>query len=428
MNLFYEYNRRFDYLFCLIMIISLFILLVRLITSNGNVWNEIFQNKDLIDSGMDFFNSIVCTQYGEPYKVFKTLYPPMANAFFYICYLCIPESISNNWIVSYQNFNATRCTNLDLRVWQASFMIYFLYAKVIIITSYFIIKHSIMSKNALVSVMLLFTTGMLFAEERGNIIILVLSLVFLFLFLHKSDNKLKKELGIIALAFAVSLKIYPILYGVILIANRDIKGTIKLFIYSCALFFIPFYILFNGTTDLLIWINIAVDVGTGKNMAIGHEYVGLLQFTVASLDSSLLKEICFIQNNKELILKIIKCFTMWLIISMIIAALINKLEWKRLLAISLIISLAQGHSPLYTTIFLIPAFVSFLNKNNTVINKFNFGIFLLFSIILVPWPCFGNLRFAICMREFALICLALIILSDLFKKNTWIKLSERRIL
>lgn len=80
MNLFSE--RKIDKIFYNIMVLIFVLLVVRIIVSNGSAMREIFQHSDLVDSGMDFFNSIICTKDAEPYKVFKTLYPPLANIFF----------------------------------------------------------------------------------------------------------------------------------------------------------------------------------------------------------------------------------------------------------------------------------------------------------------------------------------------------------
>ena len=51
--------------------------------THGEIFSEIFFN-DSLDTGMDFFHSIEYTRGRAPYDLFETLYPPLANLFFYI--------------------------------------------------------------------------------------------------------------------------------------------------------------------------------------------------------------------------------------------------------------------------------------------------------------------------------------------------------
>ena len=45
-------------------------------------------------------------------------------------------------------------------------------------------------------------------------------------------------------------------------------------------------------------------------------------------------------------------------------AYLSKNKWKSLLSAALVIVVSQQHSPIYNTIFIIPAFIEFINENN----------------------------------------------------------------
>ena len=67
-----------------------------LLISNGSLF-QVFFFMDPDDTGMDFFNSIVETATRRPYEQYGVLYPPLANLFFYLLALFIPNDIKAGW-------------------------------------------------------------------------------------------------------------------------------------------------------------------------------------------------------------------------------------------------------------------------------------------------------------------------------------------
>ena len=63
--------------------------------SNGHLF-QVFFFTDPDDTGMDFFNSIVTASSRRPYEQYGVIYPPLANFFFYILSLFIPNDIKAN--------------------------------------------------------------------------------------------------------------------------------------------------------------------------------------------------------------------------------------------------------------------------------------------------------------------------------------------
>lgn len=389
--------------FVWIMFLSLAIFLLRAIISNGTVFREVFQHYDLVDTGMDFFNSIVCTGNGEPYKIFKTLYPPLANLFFYACYLCIPEQLTSSWNVGFENFMSLRNSLYDLRTWQHSLVIFLVYVEISVISFYLMIDTLQKKSNKLFNIALLFSFGMLFALERGNIIVLVCIFVMFFVKYYEDSSKYLREVSILALSIAVGLKVYPIVFSVLILKDKKYIDFLKLCMYCFLTFIVPFYV-FNGLADIFTWIETAKYVGTRNEMAIGVSYFGFTQVLKCVLVNQAVQPYISQCIDINFILNLSRYFCTIIALLLMLNAYLTKNKWKSLLSVALIIVVSQQHSPIYNTIFIIPAFIEFINENNKF-NCKNILYFICFFLLLIPWPSFGFYRVEYIIR---VICLFLL--------------------
>ena len=76
---------------------------------------------------------------------------------------------------------------------------------------------------------------MLFAFERANSIIVAFIGMLFFLALKESKNRVLKEIGIISLAVASAIKIYPVVLFVLLLKEKKYKELLRGVVY-CLLF------------------------------------------------------------------------------------------------------------------------------------------------------------------------------------------------
>jgi hypothetical protein len=88
------------------------------------------------------------------------------------------------------------------------------------------------------------------AFERGNSALIVAILLMTFYLWKDSPSKIKRELAMIILAVAASFKVYPAIFGIVYIAEKRYKETIRLMIYGIVIFVLPFA--FFGGFDALI--------------------------------------------------------------------------------------------------------------------------------------------------------------------------------
>ena len=200
----------------------------------------------------------------------------------------------------------------------------------------------------LVAIASLLTAPFLFSVERGNSIILVIALMMAFFFGYDSENKVVKELSLIALAVAAALKISPALLGILLIYKKDWKAAVRTIIYGIIMFFGPFLLLKGGFANIPLMI---------RNIRLNNEYYmskwGLtLYYTLTNYGAP---ESVALFNITGIISKVLCAI-------MLIAAF--KFERKSDVAMVLGLSLVifPDHSGYYNLLYLFPPLIVLLNE------------------------------------------------------------------
>ena len=170
-----------------------------------------FLYHDTLDAGMDFFHSIEYVRGRQPYAVFDTLYPPLANLFFYALFLLVPASVSDNWTYDFEASVAMRGTETDLRTTQSCFLLYVFFVVLAVLLLAVLLRDVMQNAQwARASTFFaLFSFGVLNAVDRGNIILLAAGLSLFFVMYHRSKRAWVRELALVALAVAAyAIQIY----------------------------------------------------------------------------------------------------------------------------------------------------------------------------------------------------------------------------
>ena len=107
-------------------LISLIALLTCFLLSRGDTMSQ-WLFRDTRDTGMDFFHSIEYLRGRIPYEKFGTLYPPLANLFFYVIYRFIPLDVVEKWADTFEASISARGTDIDLRTYQAPMVMFILF-------------------------------------------------------------------------------------------------------------------------------------------------------------------------------------------------------------------------------------------------------------------------------------------------------------
>lgn len=218
--------------FIFMMGLSFLVYLVYNIISDNGSFTSIFYygGEDLF---MDFFNSVRDAAQGvEVYTVRHVIYPPMANLIYLVCSCFIPARYNNT----------TWDNRLNWTKFPEAILFIFLFTLIFCLI-YFLLVYEKTEGSKRVRVLFAFfaliNAPVLYMLERGNIIFFCLIALMIYAFTYNSDNKVYREIGLLALAFAFSLKLYPVIFGYFLLVDKRFKEAIRCAIYGVAMLIVP---------------------------------------------------------------------------------------------------------------------------------------------------------------------------------------------
>ncbi len=361
-------------IFCLVGMISTIIFLVY---TRGEGLNKIFF-RDSMDTGMDFFHSIEYINGNAPYEKFGTLYPPLANLFFAVLFMFVPQWQYVNWGKTFEEGIALRGSRVDLRVWQPTMILFILFITVTSIAFYMIVQICLknIKRNKLISVLLVFSYPIVYALERGNIILISVFLCMFYLIYFDTSNKLLKEVALIALALSAGLKIYPAIFGMLLIYNRQWKEALRTVVYGVMSFILPFFVFKEKLSGLFIFIHQLSDFGKITELTCsGTSFDRML-----NSDIYIISKFLSVSLDGEQVIKYTCVFNYIIVVILLLSGVILKERWKQVLicALSIILLSSQG---IYILSFILCPMVYFI-KEVMILNRENF-VYLLGMVGLI---------------------------------------------
>lgn len=217
------------YYYCILLLCGVIIFYGACIFSECNYLNSILFH-DINDTFMDFFNCIAAYG-GNPYAgEVGTNYPPLAVLVFKVFRRMLPQEF-----LGY--------SGRELKRYSFPMIAFVLYNVPIIWLVWISVQRKIQDVKLrnLLFLILPFSFPVIFAVERGNIINLSFAFTLFFICFYDSEKKFEREAAFIALALAAGIKIYPAIFGVLLLKHRKIKECIRLAIYGIVIFFAPFW-------------------------------------------------------------------------------------------------------------------------------------------------------------------------------------------
>ena len=330
-----------------------------ILISNGKLFSVFFFS-DTQDTGMDFFNSLVSVHTRKPYEDFHSLYPPFANFFFYTLQLFIPDTIKEAWPNTHMGTIYMVGTEQDLRLRQSSFLIFLFFVLITVFLFYYAF-HS-MFQSTLLAICLTASFGVIYAIERGNVILITFLLLFFFIKNYKNQNKIIHELSLLALAMAFGFKLYPAIFGILLLKDKQFFSAIRSAFYGITLSIISLLV-FEGFSAIPYWLetlNIRSFGDTSTHTQTNASSISFRLISILLCIIILLLDLFFEKKIK------IQLFTS-----------------QRLFLITYLMLLIINGADIYNLIFFLIPFVYFLQEEN-IITRYNFLEFLLYLYCLLP--------------------------------------------
>lgn len=241
-------------------------------------------------------------------------------------------------------------------------------------------------------IILLTTISTLNIAFIGNPMVLVVLLSFVYFLNYNSQNKILREIAFISLGLAAGLKLYPCLFGLLTLYNKNWKETARLALYGVVFTILPFLLFKGGFNNiwLLIENNIKYNKGycsgfslnwlTKGCMMYGGEFKGELTRTALSMNS-----VFFVDTLITYLNYVVLAFAL-------ATNSFLKDNWKKIMQLMLIIlSIVIGRAYPYFGLYLFLPLIMFLNTAKTSkLNLFYMTLFICMFNSLYTWiDCFA---------------------------------------
>lgn len=387
---------------------SLFVCAVMAVATGGDSWKmSLFHSGSYTDLYMDFFNSLRDASADDVYTARNNIYPPLCLLVFKICGLVISDEL-----LALPNTKRTL-----LQTDEACMMIYILFAIVCILAMTSIIKaytnrlcwengKTKTVKYELLSFILIISYPVMYCIERGNIIILSMIFTMFFVFFKDSENKYIRELSYISLALAAGIKLYPAIFGIMLLLDKKYKDALRLVVYGIIAVIVPFvfFIDFDKltltassgfmTASISDVSTLAISSGSDTSPIL-NILENLLSFATnkksrLNFSSVSIENFIFIFSPQSKTLAKITCVATEGIA--VVALLFAKKKWQQTFLLSYLMLNIPSASSSYALTFLIIPFVMFLfddkgngyNSDNRP--RIDVVYTVCYALILTPLP------------------------------------------
>ena len=333
------------------------------IIGNGFFTDLFFRNS--IDFFMDFFNSIRdASNIDAVYSEHGVIYPPMANLIFLVLSRFTPNL-----------YNSTEFDDrYDWVKYSAPFMLLVITVAVFAILLYSLVKSSLNEKNkrlaSLFAAFAFFNAPVLYMVERGNILMFCLVSLMVFAFSYNSESKVSRELGLIALAFAFSLKLYPVIFGWFLIRDKRFKEALRCAIYGILMIVLPSFAFGGFKVFKMIAQNI-FSFSSSDNT--GNIFSRLLGFF--GLD----------HINADFMTPVMWGWAALVCVCFILAPFVMKKNWKAYAVGVLAIVCIPSLTALYAWAFMLVPMIFFCNEKEKTRADWFYFVTMLIPFIFIPF-------------------------------------------
>lgn len=259
-------KRRDPVLFAWVIIIATILFWAYMVLTRSANISSYFLS-DFHDSSMDYFHMLANLHFDDPYYE-QANYPALCFVFFGVMYRMLPVSNSEEYGDGF--YLRTEM------VAQLGYILFLMVGIMIIWSMAQVIMRGTAAQKNLFAAALLLSGPMLFLLERGNVLLMALAFLMTFLALYDSEHISCRIIAYVALAAAAALKIYPAVFGGLVIWKKRYKESVLLVLLGIAFFLLPFFC-FNGMDSLRVMLegivkasDKVVGAGFGQNYSFSN--------------------------------------------------------------------------------------------------------------------------------------------------------------
>ena len=231
--------------------------------------------------------------------------------------------------------------------------------------------------------LLLFSSIFLYSIERGNMVFLAAAGINYFLAYYESESVWKRRFGLFCLCFAAVLKIFPVLFGILLLKDKRYRDIAFCIVVGLLLTFLPFLYFKHGFGNIPRMIEevrahmaIAALPDTVYKFGI-HSLAQLVMFAVNYINPGHIAAptIAAWTISTKVLTAILACVSL-------VFAFMEKQRWMQIGLIAMVIMLYPADSYFYSGLYLIPMIMLFLNKEECY--KMDYAVAVLLCLIMNP--------------------------------------------
>ena len=349
--------------FIALMLLGITVFFVRCLIQGPEAFTEIF-HLGTTDLFLDYFNSVRDAAPGAAsYTVRHVIYPPLANLVFLLlarftpnAYLAMPHGeLAYTW----RAYNGA----------MLSFVIFTVLALVLLALTLQREPYAPVKKNLLTFLMIA-SFPVIFMVERGNVLVLALAALVIFSQNYQSESRVGKEVALIALAVAAALKIYPALFGLVLLADRRYRDAVRAALYA-------------------VLLTLGSSLFFGGPVAIFYVIKNTLSFTSGGENISNFNS--FLGFGDKIGTAIVFGLYIFAVLFLALASLLQKKAWKTWMFAGAVLLTFSSIFSAYNWLMLLPAFLTFMRTEK--LRGINWIYFFSMSIpfyVYIPKPLQDN--------------------------------------
>ncbi len=309
----------------------------------------------------------------SPYLIEDSSYPPVAIAVLYPFALICKSVFAKyaNEVLTVDEL--TSRVILHPEFWIAMVLFFVVCSAVIILV--IIKKYKLPPIQSIKTGIIILTSApFIYAVMRGNTIYFALIFLLLFLLLYEHENPVLREIGYICLVMAGLIKIYPLFFGVFLLCKKKIWASVRIAVYTVALFMLSFFLLKGGTDHFLPFIenlggfaSNTLRLGAGNNLSL----TSLLYRLFALFSQNAADSLAFDIVNGIAVGLVFICATVF--------AIATKSSLSRYIIASAVVILIPSVSYFYVLVFMLMPFMEYIRSYDELdsVTKYLYGILFL---------------------------------------------------
>lgn len=340
----------------------LILFFIEVLWSHGVIGNQAFFPRHN-DTYMDFFNMVKAVLGRDPYSDYQFMYPPLAAILIKVFSLPIPPAVL---------LGSAKDIRMDQSGQMAflAFLLLGVFCVALLIASLF---RGGRWERRLLIFLVLFSLPFLYTYERGNTILYAVALLLAFVYCKDSPKWYLREAALLALAAAASLKVYPALFGLLLLRERRWRDMAKALAYGLALFFLPFLFFggFGKITELLETLRMGSALAEGDLFGSKVDFTNLLRIAGVLLhldDAAVLRAAPWIGYG--------------LLVLAVPAVAGLKQDWKAQMLLACALIICPPFNFVYALVYATVPLIAFLNQDQARRGDNFYAV--VFAVLLSP--------------------------------------------